>query len=104
MGDGVVIVIQPPGTIEVLYDGADCTVTRRWSNAGYADTTVAKPNTAGANAAQILANAQAALAANVNYLAIATPTTAQAVAQVGALTRQINGVIRTLLGAYDAVT
>lgn len=36
--------------------------------------------------------------ANLDFLALATPTTAQAVAQVKALTRQVNYLAKTLLG------
>lgn len=50
--------------------------------------------------ALIVARALAALAANADYLARPTPTTAQALAQVGRLTRQVNGLIRYALQVY----
>lgn len=50
--------------------------------------------TAQANQATLLAKAAAALSTNQTYLALATPTTAQAVAQVAALTRQVDVLIR----------
>ena len=43
---------------------------------------------------QLLAAARAAVASNRDYLALAPPSTAEAVAQVAALTRQTNALIR----------
>lgn len=57
-----------------------------------------------ANAATVLQRAQQALGVNATYLAIVSPTTAQAVAQVGALTRQVNGIIRTLLDSFSSIS
>ena len=42
-----------------------------------------------------------ALTANRTFLAIATPTAAQNAAQAKALTRQMNGVLRLVLGKVD---
>lgn len=53
------------------------------------------------NESTIRAQAAQALATNRAFLAIATPTNAQTLAQVKALTRQTNGIIRLLLGALD---
>lgn len=47
-----------------------------------------------ANRAALLSKAHTALSANATFLAIASPTTAQAVTQVKALTRQINALIK----------
>lgn len=55
-----------------------------------------------ANAATIRAQAQTALTSNATYIAIASPTNAQVAAQVKALTRQMDGVIRLLLAQLDA--
>lgn len=49
----------------------------------------------------ILASARSALAANRTYVALASPTTAQTTAQVKALSRQVNGLIRVLLASFD---
>jgi hypothetical protein len=42
-----------------------------------------------------------ALTANRTFIALTSPTAAQTTAQVKALSRQMNGVIRLLLGAFD---
>lgn len=46
--------------------------------------------------------AVAALAANKTFVALASPSNAQNAAQVKALTRQMNGLIRLILGQLDA--
>ena len=46
--------------------------------------------------------AQTALATNATYLGLASPTTAQAVTQVGVLTRECSALIRLLLGLLDS--
>lgn len=56
-----------------------------------------KPGTAGANQQAVRDKAHAALAANAAFLAIASPTNAQAVAQVQLLTREVNAIIRLLV-------
>ena len=50
-----------------------------------------------ATRATIAAKAEHALTANATFLALASPTTAQAVAQVRTLTRECNALIRLLL-------
>lgn len=50
-----------------------------------------------ANAGALVAKARAALATNAAFLAIASPSNAQAVAQVQALTRQVNALIKLAL-------
>ena len=57
--------------------------------------------TADKNRGTIEEQAGAALDANTAYLAIATPTNAQVAAQVKALTRQNNKIIRLALGRLD---
>jgi hypothetical protein len=44
----------------------------------------------------------AAIDANLAYLALSPPTTAQALAQVGALTRQVNGLLRIMRNRLDS--
>lgn len=54
-----------------------------------------------ANDETIRQQAQNALANNRTYAGLASPTAAQTAAQVKALTRQMNGVIRLLLNQLD---
>lgn len=51
-----------------------------------------------ANRSTLTGQAMAALAGNRDFLALASPTNAQTLAQVKALTRQMNAVIRLLVG------
>lgn len=51
---------------------------------------------------QIRTNADAAIDGNRTFLALASPTNAQNAAQVKALTRQVNGVLRMMLRRLDA--
>lgn len=55
-----------------------------------------------ANEATIQQRATGALATNATFLAIASPTNAQIAAQVKALTRQNNGLIRLALRRFDS--
>lgn len=57
--------------------------------------------TANTNRTTIQTQAATALANNRTYLALASPTNAQTLAQVKALTRQNNGLIRLLLNQLD---
>lgn len=49
----------------------------------------------------MLDSARQALATNRTYIGLASPTAAQNVAQMKALSRQNNGLIRLLLGLLD---
>jgi hypothetical protein len=53
------------------------------------------------NKKTIIVGAAQALAANSEFLALTSPTNAQSVAQVKALTRQVNALIRILIDALD---
>jgi hypothetical protein len=53
------------------------------------------------NADGLRAKAAQALATNADFLALASPTNAQTLAQVKTLTRECNAVIRLLLGHLD---
>lgn len=54
------------------------------------------------NAETVVERAEQALADNAEFIALASPTNAQAVAQVRALTRQVNGLIRLALNRFDS--
>lgn len=56
------------------------------------------------NAQTLQSRAVTALANNSTFLAIASPTPAQVLAQTKALTRQTNGIIRLLLGLLSDVS
>ncbi len=68
-----------------------------WSDAAQAAYDAAQLDAREPNRSPLLAAAQNALDGNTTYLAIGSPTNAQAVAQVGALTQQMNKVIRYLI-------
>jgi hypothetical protein len=57
-----------------------------------------------ANQQAILDKAALAISTNDTFIAIASPSTAQAITQVKALTRECNGLIRLLLGSLTDVT
>lgn len=56
------------------------------------------------NKATIEDQAATALGTNATFLAIASPTNAQIAAQVKALTRQNNGIIRLILNKLDGTS
>lgn len=68
-------------------------------NVRYAGEITIPPETENRDA--ILDAARQALAANRTYLALNSPTNAQNLAQIRALTRQINGLIRFLLADFS---
>lgn len=66
---------------------------------GYAFTPASAAQT---NLAALQAKAFQALSNNTTYLGISNPTSAQAIAQVGALTRQVDALIRVDMGILDS--
>lgn len=68
------------------------------------DGTNWSPPQAVLNRQTLQARAAQALASNQTYLALAAPTQAQAVAQVGALTRQVNALIRLATAQFSTIT
>lgn len=82
------------GDVVVTVDGVE--VDRRRLN----DAEIAA-YTHDRNRSTIESQAEAALAANRTYLALSSPTNAQNLAQIRALTRQTQGLIRLLLGQLD---
>lgn len=90
-------------TVQTLADGT--TVETMTDSAGNSQTiTTPGAGTAAANQQNITAKAQAALVNNVTFLAIGSPTQAQAITQVQALTRQVDALIRMVLNQFDATT
>jgi hypothetical protein len=86
----------------VVYGPGGFDTTKPNNNAVSSVTVAADPILT--NKITITQRAQTALTNNQNYLAIVSPTQAQAVAQVGALTRQVDGLIRFLLSQFDTIT
>lgn len=60
------------------------------------------PSAADANGMTLHQRAASALAANVAYLALSSPTAAQVSAQVGVLTKECTALIRLALGLLDS--
>jgi len=65
------------------------------------ETLTILPTPTPTNIDALQAKAVQALATNAVYLALATPTTAQAGAQVTRLTRQVNALIRIVASTVD---
>lgn len=63
--------------------------------------TVPDPSITELNAADLRTKATNAISGNITALGVANPTNAQVIAQVKALTRQNNALIRLLLGQLD---
>lgn len=57
----------------------------------------------GVNAQTIAQRVEAALATNATFLALASPTNAQVLAQVQTLTKECSGLIRFLAANFDSV-
>lgn len=100
----VAVVARPTDTASATYDYSIGLV-----NGSPSDVWTQRPKTQAeldadrdnTNAATIRQQANNALDNNRTYLAIASPTNAQVLAQVRSLTQQMNGVIRLVLGKLD---
>ncbi len=84
-----------------LADNAEYTVVR---NDDGSVTLTNKAGSPGANLATLQAQAVQAIADNITYIAIASPSNAQVAAQVKALTRQVDAIIRVVLGQVSSTT
>lgn len=103
-----------PGTVQTINNPDGSTVTITWSptplpgdptqSAGFTELYTPAPGSPLDVAATIQARAQAALTTNATFLAIPSPSQAQAITQVQALTRECNGLIRLLLGQLDSTS
>lgn len=78
-------------------------MTTTYDNGMVTVTSVPADNTPEANAQTLLQRAAQALTNNATYLARQSPTSAQNTAQIQALTRQVNALIR-LLAVDDTST
>lgn len=83
-------------TTETLDDGTIHTTTT-YSDGSKSEMWTPAAGSPLANAQTLRDKAAQALAKNATYLALASPSTAQNAAQVKALTRQVNAVIRLLV-------
>lgn len=77
--------------------------TRTWTVRSKTPAELAA-DTATANSVTVRTRAELGLATNSTFLAVASPSNAQTVAQVKALTRQVSGLIRLTLGKLDDIT
>lgn len=92
-----------PFPASARWDDINLTVTADVPKATLEAAVASAPlDTRDTNEATIRQQAVAALAANKAFVAQATPTAPQLAAQVKALSRQQNQVIRLLLGRLDA--
>ena len=87
-------------TTDMSYVYADGKVTQVWTERPKTAAEIDAAN-AESNRTQIEAKAAQALSANATFLAIASPTNAQTLAQVKMLTRECTAIIRLLLSRLE---
>ncbi len=97
-------VARPADTATTTFDRSvalqDGTPTVTWTERQKTPAEVQAAD-AQANRGSIRDKALAALSDNADFLGLASPTSAEAVAQVRRLTRECNGLIRLVLGQLD---
>lgn len=100
----VVDVERPADTAQVTHDRSvelvDGTPTVVWTQRAWTPEELTA-RTEAANGSTIRTQAETVLTANRTFLGLASPTNAQTLAQVRALTRQMNGLIRLTIGHLD---
>lgn len=87
------------GQLKYFQDGVELTAAQAQAAVANEPTVIAETNKR-----SLEAKANTALTANATYIAIASPTTAQNTAQIKALTRQNNALIRLLLKKLDSTS
>lgn len=83
------------GQVSVDFDGA--------LTAGEVTAVTRRMATRNANEETLRQRAEGAFQANRDYIALTGPTAAQTTAQVKALSRQMNGIMRVVFGLLDGV-
>lgn len=73
-----------------------------WKNGALQSSTPVTIPDSVANQRTVVTQALNAMANNRTFIALASPTNAEVVAQVKALSQQSNAIIRMLLGQFDA--
>jgi len=96
------VVANPDGTVSVTKDGATVVHSNDAVTARVAEQLAAQA--LDANASTLRSRAQRALNTNATFLALASPTNAQTLAQVRNLTRETSALIRLLLNQVDDIT
>jgi len=96
-GAGTTIVLQEPTTQQAVAAALQPILNAEAAAA-------AAQASQAANAASLQGKAQAALAANSTFQAIASPTNAQVLAQVQLLTKECNALIRLALNLLDTTS
>lgn len=95
------VTVRNEGGTLAYYDENGQPITAAQARALFA---ASPEGTAAVNEKSLRDKATAALTANATYLALASPTAAQNTAQIRALTRQMNALIRITVRALDTTT